>query len=56
MSSYLKIIEDLECLNEMQAKIIRALSMRLAELGDVETGHDEIREADNLYRKVLGDI
>ena len=54
MSSHLKIIEDLENLNEMQAQIIKVLSTRLAELGDVETGQDEISKADEMYRKVLG--
>lgn len=54
MSSHLKIIEELENLNEVQAKIIKVLSMRLAELGDVETGQDEIREADKMYKRVLG--
>ena len=28
--------------------------MRLAELGDTETGRDEIAEADKAYRAVIG--
>lgn len=39
---------------ETQARIITALATRLAELGDVETGRDEIAAADERYRKVLG--
>ena len=55
MSSHLKIIEDLEILNETQAHIIKALSTRLAELGEVDTFQDEIKKADDLYKKVMGD-
>jgi len=55
MSSHLKIIEDLETLNETQARIIIALSTRLAELGEVDTFQDEIKKADDLYKEVMGD-
>lgn len=55
MSSHLKIIEDLETLNETQAHIIKALSTRLAELGEVDTFRDEIKKADDLYKEVMGD-
>lgn len=52
--SHLQIIASLEELVERQAKIIRALSSRLAQLGDVNTGRDEIAEADNLYKSIIG--
>ena len=39
---------------ETQARIISALATRLAELGDTETGRDEIAEADKAYRAVVG--
>ena len=39
---------------ETQARIIAALATRLAELGDTETGRDEIAEADKAYRGVVG--
>lgn len=52
--SNLQIIAALEELTERQAKIIAALATRLAELGDVETGRDEIAEADKKYREVIG--
>lgn len=54
MSSHLKIIQDLENVAELQAKAIKALSMRLAELGDTETGRDEIAAADEIYKRVIG--
>ena len=54
MSSHLQIIADLESLNEVQARTIKVLATRLAELGDVETGRDEIAEADKMYKKILG--
>lgn len=41
-------------MTEIQAKAIKVLSMRLAELGDTETGRDEIAEADKAYRAVIG--
>lgn len=54
MSSHLKIIEELETLVEMQARTIKALATRLAELGDTVTGRDEIAEADEAFRKAIG--
>lgn len=41
-------------MTEIQARAIKVLSMRLAELGDTETGRDEIAEADKAYRTVVG--
>lgn len=38
MSSHLQIIAELETVTEIQAKAIRVLATRLAELGDTETG------------------
>ena len=55
MSSHLKIIADLEAVAETQARVIRVLVTRLAELGDVETGRDEIAEADRAYRRAIGE-
>ena len=52
--SHLQMIADLEQVTEMQAKAIKALSLRLAELGDTETGRDEIAAADEIYRRVIG--
>ena len=52
--SHLKIIQELESVTEIQAKAIKVLATRLAELGDVETGRDEIAEADKAYRKAIG--
>ena len=54
MSSHLKIIADLESVTEIQAQAIKVLAARLAELGDTETGRDEIAEADNAYRRAIG--
>ncbi len=54
MSSHLKIIEELEAVTEIQARAIKILAARLAELGDTETGRDEIAEADAAYRKAIG--
>lgn len=54
MNSHLKIIEELETLVEMQARTIKALATRLAELGDTVTGRDEIAEADEAFRKAIG--
>lgn len=54
MSSHLQIIADLESVTEIQARAIKVLVMRLAELGDTETGRDEIAEADKAYRKAVG--
>lgn len=42
---------------ELSIKIaghIKVLATRLAELGDTETGKDEIAEADKAYRKAIG--
>lgn len=36
MSSHLQIIAELETVTEIQAKAIRVLATRLAELGDTE--------------------
>ena len=54
MSSHLQIIAELETVTEIQAKAIRVLTTRLAELGDTETGRDEIAEADKAYREAIG--
>lgn len=42
VSSHLQIIAELEALVEMQARTVRVLATRLAELGDTVTGRDEI--------------
>ena len=52
--SHLQIIQEMESVTEIQARAIKVLSMRLAELGDTETGRDEIAEADKAYRAVIG--
>lgn len=54
MSSHLQIIADLEGVTEIQARAIKVLAARLAELGDTETGRDEIAEADQAYRRAIG--
>jgi len=54
VSSNLQIIADLEGVAELQARAIKVLAIRLAELGDTETGKDEIAEADKAYRKAIG--
>jgi hypothetical protein len=54
MSSNLQIIAELETAVEIQSKAIKILAARLAELGDVETGRDEILEADRAYYTALG--
>lgn len=54
VSSHLQIIADLESVTELQARAIKVLATRLAELGDVETGRDEIAEADKAYRRAVG--
>lgn len=54
MSSHLQIIAELEALVEMQARTVRVLATRLAELGDTVTGRDEIAEADEAYRGAIG--
>ncbi len=50
----MQIISELETVTEIQARAIKVLATRLAELGDVETGRDEIAEADAAYCAVLG--
>lgn len=50
----MQIIQELEGVTEIQAKAIKVLATRLAELGDTETGRDEIAEADKAYRKAVG--
>lgn len=50
----MQIIAELETVTEIQAKAIRVLATRLAELGDTETGRDEIAEADKAYREAIG--
>ena len=54
MSSHLQIIADLEGVTEIQARAIKVLATRLAELGDTVTGKDEIAEADEAYRRAIG--
>ncbi len=54
MSSHLQIIAELDALVEMQARTVRVLATRLAELGDTVTGRDEIAEADEAYRRAIG--
>lgn len=54
--SHLQIILALVHVAEIQARAIRALSLRLAELGDTETGRDEIAEADKAYQEAVGDL
>lgn len=44
VSSHLQIIAELEALVEMQARTVRVLATRLAELGDTVTGRDEITD------------
>lgn len=38
----------------MQARTVRVLATRLAELGDTVTRRDEIAEADEAYRRAIG--
>ena len=54
MSSHLQNIAELEALVVMQARTVRVLATRLAELGDTVTGRDEIAEADEAYRRAIG--
>ena len=54
MSSHLQIIENLELVTELQAKAIKVLAARLAELGDTETGRDEIAAADAAFQRFVG--
>lgn len=39
---------------EMQARVIKIMATRLAELGDTVTGRDEIAQADKAYRDAIG--
>lgn len=55
MASNLQIIARLEELTEIQAKVISVLACSLAELGDTETGRDEIAEADRKFREIIGE-
>jgi hypothetical protein len=52
--SNLQMIVELEGLNELQAEIIKVLAARLAELGDTETGKDEIAQADKKFTQLIG--
>lgn len=52
--SHLQIIANLELVTELQAKAIKALATRLAELGDTETGRDEIAAADEAFKRYVG--
>lgn len=54
VNSHLQIIAELEALVEMQARTVRVLATRLAELGDTVTGRDETAEADEAYRRAIG--
>lgn len=54
MASNLQIIAALEELTEIQARVIKSLACRCAELGDTETGRDELAEADKKYREIIG--
>ena len=38
----------------MQARVIKIMATRLAELGDTVTGRDEIAQADKAYRDAIG--
>lgn len=49
-----RIIAELETVTEMQARVIKIMATRLAELGDTVTGRDEIAQADKAYRDAIG--
>lgn len=51
--SNLQMIEALELLCEEQARIIRAMALRLGELGDVAL-RDEIAAANEKYKAIIG--
>lgn len=51
--SNLQMIEALCTLCEEQSRIIRAMALRLGELGDAAL-KDEIAEADARYRQIIG--
>ena len=55
MGNHLQIISNLELVTELQAKAIKALAERLAELGDTETGKDEIAAADEAFKRYVGE-
>ena len=52
--SQLKMIAMLCTLCEEQSKLIRAMAVRLGELGDVAFS-DEIAKVDQIYRDSIGD-
>ena len=52
--SHLQIIAELETVTEMQARVIKIMATRLAELGDTVTGRDEIAQADKAYHDAIG--
>lgn len=54
LMSHLQIIAELETVTEMQARVIKIMATRLAELGDTVTGRDEIAQADKAYRDAIG--
>lgn len=41
-------------MTETQARVIKIMATRLAELGDTVTGRDEIVQADKAYRDAIG--
>jgi hypothetical protein len=51
--SNLQMIEALCVLCEEQSRIIRAMSLRLGEIGDVSLS-DEIQKANDRYRAIIG--
>lgn len=51
----LQIIGELEAVTEIQARTIRILATRLAELDGVEACRDEIERAERAYRKIVGE-
>lgn len=50
----LEMLLALEAMAETQQHIITALATRLAEIGDVETGQQELTQADAIFRKLIG--
>lgn len=46
------MLERLEYVTEIQAHIIRAMALKLAELGEAESFRDDIEKANEEYRKV----
>ena len=53
MASNLQMIEALCTLCEELARVLRAASLRLAELGDTSL-NDELAAADEKYRAIIG--